>query len=165
MKKAILIICGFVLIAGFCFAEDPVEGYWVNVDGKTGKITTGWEIYQEGGKLYGRILSVAGSPRDSKAEKCKDSYPDFPVPGKVNQMPVGGTPWIYGLNMEKPGQWNGGNVVIPNTGTLFKCKITHHPVNGKKYKVETLEVHGRIGIIGHSLFWRKSSKAEAEGLW
>lgn len=165
MKKVIALVCGLFAAAGLCFAADPVEDCWVSVDDKTGKTTAGWEIYQEGGKLYGKILSITGFPQDSKAEKCKDSYPGFPAPGKVNQMNVVGSTWIYGLSMDKPGQWSGGNVIDPDSGNLYKCKITFHPADGKRYKVDTLEMRGEIGLgIGRSQYWYKSSRTEAGSL-
>ncbi|MDR0590156.1 MAG: DUF2147 domain-containing protein, partial [Spirochaetaceae bacterium] len=74
MKKGIVLAVVFVLGAGVFLAADPVEGYWVSVDEKTGKTTAGWEIYQSGGKLYGKILGVVGYPPDVKADKCKESY-------------------------------------------------------------------------------------------
>lgn len=163
MKKLSL-IAAFLVLAALSLAADPVEGYWVSVDDKTGKITAGWEIYQSGGKLYGRILGIVGYPPDVKADKCKDSYPGFPVPGRVNQLLVKGTPWIYGLTMDRPGQWSGGSVVDPESGNLYKCRITYRQANGRQYKVDTLEMRGEIGLgIGRSQFWRKSTRAEAEG--
>ncbi|MDR0689904.1 MAG: DUF2147 domain-containing protein [Spirochaetaceae bacterium] len=164
MKKRIALVAAFGLIAGWFLAADPVEGYWTSVDEKTGKVTAGWEIYQNGGKLYGKIIGVFGYPPDVKADKCKESYPGFPVAGKVNQLPVKGTPWIFGLTLEKPGQWSGGNVVDPESGNLYKCKITYRPADGKRYKADTLEMRGEIGLgIGRSQFWKKSTRAEAEG--
>jgi hypothetical protein len=146
MKKAVLIISGFVLAGGFCFAEDIIEGCWVNVDEKNGK-TTGWEIYRNEGTLYAKGLVFSGTP--------------------VN----------FSLTMDKPGQWS-GSMVIPNNGILFKCRITYHPAEGNKYKVETLEVQGQIGIMGNSLFYKRSSQSVSsaereargsppvtEGLW
>ena len=165
MKKGIVLTVVFVLSAGVFLAADPVEGYWVSVDEKTGKTTAGWEIYQSGGKLYGKILGVVGYPPDVKADKCKESYAGFPVPGKVNQLPVRGTPWIFGLTMDRQGQWSGGNVVDPETGNMYKCRITFRPADGRRYPVDTLEMRGEIGLgIGRSQFWRKSTQAEVAGL-
>jgi uncharacterized protein (DUF2147 family) len=164
MKKRILLALALMLIAEGFLAADPVEGYWVSVDEKTGKVTAGWEIYQDGGKLYGKILGIVGYPPDVKADKCKESYQGFPVAGKVNQLPVKGTPWIFGLTMDRPGQWSGGSVVDPESGSIYKCKITYRRANGSRYKVDTLEMRGEIGLgIGRSQFWRKSTQAEAEG--
>ena len=165
MKKAIPVLWFLAVTAGLCFAADPAEGYWVSVDDKTGKVTAGWEIYRNGNTLFGKILSVAGYPQDSKAEKCKDSYAGFPVAGRVNQMPVLGTPWIFGLSSSREGQWSGGNVVDPETGNMYKCRITFHRGDGNRYKTDTLEMRGEIGLgIGRSQFWRKSTQAEAAGL-
>ena len=163
MKKCIALVIALVS-ASAVFAVDPVEGYWLSVDEKTGKVTAGWEVYQEGGKLFGKILSTADHPKGVLADKCKDSYKDFPVSGKVNQMPVVGTPWIFGLSPDKIGQWIGGNIIDPNDGKMYKCKIMFHAVGGK-FKTETLEMRGEIGLgIGRSQFWQKTNRDTAEGL-
>jgi uncharacterized protein (DUF2147 family) len=165
VKKLIvcLALCvGLVLPA---FALDPVEGYWVSVDEKTGKVTAGWEIYVEGGKLYGKICSVAGYSQDITADVCKESYKGFPVAGKVNQMKVVGTPWIFGLTSKEAGKWSGGSIIDPNEGKMYQCVITYRPTDGKRFKADTLEMRGEIGMgIGRSQFWRKSTRAEASGL-
>jgi uncharacterized protein (DUF2147 family) len=162
------LLVSLVLLAGLVlpvFAADPVEGFWISVDDKTRKVTAGWEIYVEGGKLYGRICSVAGYPQDAKAEVCKESYKGFPVAGKVNQMTVVGTPWIFGLSLKQAGKWSGGSIIDPNNGDMYQCVITFHAADGKRYKVDTLEMRGEIGLgIGRSQFWKKSTRAEASGL-
>jgi uncharacterized protein (DUF2147 family) len=151
--------------SGICFAADPAEGFWISVDEKTGKDTAGWEIFIRDGKLYGRILSLAGLPQNVKADECKDSYKGFPTAGKVSEMNVVGTTWIFGLVPDsQPGQWKGGNVIDPNDGSMYGCKITFHPADGKKYKVDTLEMRGTIGPLGRSQFWRKATQAQAAGL-
>ncbi|GHU64062.1 hypothetical protein FACS189447_00060 [Spirochaetia bacterium] len=126
MKKIVLIISAFVLLTGFCFAGDIIEGYWVNVDEKTGK-TTGWEIYRHEGTLYAKGRVGSGSPLD------------------------------IALTFDRSGQWS-GSTVIPGKGILFKCRFTYHTADGTQYKVETLEVRGQIGIMGNSLFYKRSSQ-------
>jgi uncharacterized protein (DUF2147 family) len=166
MKKTVFLLMLFRLGAGLCFAEaDPVEGYWTSVDDKTGKVTAGWEIYQEGGTVYGKILSVAGFPQDALTLLCKASYAGFPLAGRVNQMRVVGTPWIFGLRRNREGEWSGGNVINPEDGNMYRCKITFHRADGRRYTVDTLEMRGEIGLgIGRSQFWRKSTREEAAGL-
>ena len=164
MKRIIALCIGMALAAGLCFA-DPAEGFWISVDDKTGQDTAGWEIYQQGGKLYGKVLSLAGLPQDLSAFKCKESYRDFPLPGKVNQMPIIGPPWLFGLSPDGPGQWIDGHVIDTRTGALYRCKITYRAADGKRFKADTLEMRGEIGLgIGRSQFWRKSDAAEARGL-
>ncbi|MDR2700911.1 MAG: DUF2147 domain-containing protein [Spirochaetaceae bacterium] len=164
IKKLFAVIILFAA-GGFCFAADPAEGFWISVDEKTGKDTAGWEIYIRDGKLYGKILSVADAAQTIKADKCKDSYKGFPTPGKVSEMPVVGTIWIFGLVPDRqPGQWKDGNIIDPDNGSMYGCKIIFHPADNKKYKVDTLEMRGTIGPLGRSQFWRKATRAQAAGL-
>jgi len=170
MKKWFAFFFVFSLAAGFCFAADPVEGYWLSVDEKTNKVTAGWHIYQQDGKLFGKLLSSATDFPGIKASKCKDSYPGFPVAGKVSQMAVDGTPWIYGLTLDKAGEWSNGSVVNPEDGNVYKCKIIFRPAGSKSgrtsFQQDTLEMRGEIGLgIGRSQFWRKSDQKTASTLW
>jgi len=165
MKKIIFLIMVFS-VPVMCFAADPVEGYWLSIDDDTGKITGGWLIYQESGIVYGKILSsVKGAP-DMLAVKCKDKYDGFPVSGNVNTMPVIGTPWIFGLKMDKPGNWIGGNIIDPEDGKMYKCKLFFRAADGKKFKTDTLEMRGEIGLgIGRSVYWEKTNLETASNLW
>ncbi|GHV88496.1 hypothetical protein AGMMS50267_08560 [Spirochaetia bacterium] len=165
MKRAIILCTVLLLQTVLCFAADPVEGYWVSVDDKTGKITAGWEMYVSDGILYGKMHSMADVPQDLVAVKCRESYRGFPVPGKVNQLRIIGIPWIYGLTSEKPGQWRGGYIIDASTGSIYNCKITYRAADGKKFPVDVLEMRGEIGLgIGGSQYWRKSTLEEAAGL-
>jgi uncharacterized protein (DUF2147 family) len=166
MKKIIaILIC--LTVTAVCFAQnDPVEGYWISVDEKTNKVTAGWQIYQENGKLFGKILSLADHPIGQLADSCKESYKNFPIAGKVNAMPVAGTPWIYGLTRRNPGDWGGGTIINPEDGKMYNCRVIYHPADGKKYTVDTLETRGEIGLgIGRSQYWRKSDQQSASSLW
>ena len=166
MKKLIVLMIILCCAGGICFAADSVEGYWLSVDEKTGKVTAGWQIYQEGGKLYGKVLSMADEPPDLIADKCKESYQGFPIPGKVNQMKVIGIPLIFGLTMDKPGQWSGGSIIDPGDGKMYKCKITFRAAGTGRFKTDTLEMRGEIGLgIGRSQFWQKSDSNTASSLW
>ena len=151
-----------IFAAGLCFASDLVEGFWISVDDKSGKETAGWEIYAVGDTIYGKVLSLAGIPQDIKAIKCKDSYRGFPLEGNVREMNVVGTPWIFGLKQDRPGVWNGGQIIDPESGSMYKCRMSFHQSDGNRYKTDTLEIRGEIGLgIGRSIYWRKCSREEA----
>jgi uncharacterized protein (DUF2147 family) len=162
MKKWAVLLC--ICALGAAAGADPVEGYWISVDDKTREDTAGWHIYAENGVLYGRIVSVAGFPQDARAIACKASYPDFPLPGSVNEMPVVGSPWIYALRQDREGQWSGGRIIDPNDGKIYGCRIVFHPAGGRRNPVDTLEMRGLIGPFGRSQYWRKSTEAEASAL-
>jgi len=157
-----IVLC-FCLCAAAAWAADPVEGAWVSVDDKSGEETAVWEFYVVDDILYGKMTAVVVQPPNPLAYRCKESYRGFPFTGKVNEMPVVGTPWIFGLRKEKPGQWKGGSVINPEDGALYKCGVTFHPADGKKYPVDTLEMRGEIGLgIGRSQFWTPASAADVE---
>ena len=164
MKKTFLLILILSLVSGLAFATDPAEGYWISVDEKTGKQTAGWEIWQEKGVLYGKILSVADNPQDAKSGGVGKSYDNFQNGVDVGSLQVTGTTWIWGLSKQKEGKWANGYIIDPESGSRYKCKITFHKADGKKYTVDTLEMRGEVGPFGRSQFWQKSTKEEASSL-
>ena len=165
MKKIVVLFFVIFAAAGISFAADPVEGFWISMDEKTGEVTAGWHIYAEGGKLYGKILSMTNKVVGPLAVRCKESYPDFPVPGKVNQLPLLGTPWIYGLSASKSGEWSGGSIVNAEDGRIYKCKIIFRRADGKKFLNDVLEMRGEIGLgIGRSQYWHKTDRHGASSL-
>jgi len=165
--KPFIAVIIFLTIAAVCFAQsDSVEGFWLSVDENTNKITAGWQIYQENGVLFGKILSLADQPRGVIAEPCNPSYRGFPVPGRVNEMPVAGTPWIFGLTRHRAGEWRGGNIINPEDGRMYHCRITFRQADGRRFQTDTLEVRGEIGLgIGRSQFWRRADQQTASNLW
>jgi uncharacterized protein (DUF2147 family) len=166
MKKIIVFFIGLSITA-VCFAQsDPVEGFWLSIDDKTGKITAGWQIYQQNGIIYGKIVSLADHPKGTIAKDVKESYKDFPLAGKTNQMEVAGPPWIFGLSKRETGDWRGGKIIDPADGNIYNCRIMFHKADGRKYANDTLEMRGEIGLgIGRSQFWRKTDEAAAGNLW
>ena len=161
MKKIGLLCVLAVFAAVSIHAADKVEGYWKSIDEKTGKITAAWKIYQNNGKLFGEIVMVPNQSDATLADKCKSTYQGFPIDGDFNKMTVINTPFIFGLTMKAQGQWEGGNIIDPGDGKIYQCKINYKQPDGKKFKVETLEMRGEIGLgIGRSQFWERVTDAE-----
>jgi uncharacterized protein (DUF2147 family) len=164
MKILLAIMVIIFTYAGAVFADDPAEGFWLSVDQKTGKVESGWEIYEDNGVLMGRLLSGLGLSATSRATKCKESYPNFPIGGKVNQLPVLGTPWIFGLSQQSPGRWTNGNVIDPSNGSIYKCSIFYHQADGNKFMQEALEIRGQFLFFSGSQYWRRATREEASAL-
>jgi uncharacterized protein (DUF2147 family) len=163
---AMAFMCGTGLVCGEeATDKDPAEGLWLSVDNKSSAIQSGWELYQNNGVLYGKMLSAVGVSPSARAVKCKESYPGFPLEGKVNQMPLLGTPWIFGLRRERAGSWRDGYIIDPSNGNRYQCKITYHPADGKQFKAEALEMRGEIGLgIGGSQFWIRATREQIDAL-
>ena len=165
MKKIIAIFAILLLAGTLCFAADPAEGFWISVDEKTNEDTAGWKIWQEGGKLNGMILSVADKPQDEKATGGKGkAYDNFMKGADVSTLTVVGTTWIWDLTKQGDGKWANGYIIDPSDGKRYKCRITFHKADGKKYKEDTLEMRGEVGPFGRSQFWKASTEAAASAL-
>jgi hypothetical protein len=164
MKKIIFAAIAILIYAGTAFADDPVEGFWLSIDAKTGKIQSGWEMYEKDGYMYGKMLSAVGFTSASRAVRCRDSYANFPITGKVNQLPLFGTPWMFGLTMKSPGHWADGFIVNPEDGNMYKLSLIYHPADGKKFQQETLEVRGQLLFFSGSQYWRRATREEASSL-
>jgi uncharacterized protein (DUF2147 family) len=164
MKKIIIAAIVIFVYAGAAFADDPVEGFWLSIDTKTGKIQSGWEMYVSNDVMYGKMLSAAGYSSASRATRCRDSYSNFPTPGKVNQLPLLGTPWMFGLTMKNPGHWADGHIVNPEDGNMYKLSLIYHPADGKKFQQEMLEVRGQLLFFSGSQYWRRATREEASSL-
>jgi len=161
MKKIFAAAIVILIYASAAFAADPAEGFWLSVDQRTGKIESSWEIYQDNGYLYGKLISGIGISSTDKAVKCRENYANYPIAGKVNQLPLLGSPWIFGLHMEGPGKWSNGSVINPSDGNMYKCSIIYHPADGKKFKQEALEVKGQLLFFSGSQYWRRATREEA----
>jgi uncharacterized protein (DUF2147 family) len=165
IAAAVTVLVSIFIVNVRLAAQDPIEGFWLSVDSKSGAVQSGWELYQDGGLLYGKMLSGIGTSAQDIAVKCKESYRGFPVAGKVNRMPTLGSPWIFGLRMESPGVWLGGNIIDPSNGNMYKCKITYHAADGKKFKNEAMELRGEIGLgIGGSQLWIRATREQIDTL-
>ncbi len=136
MKKILLI--AFLSIYSNINAQS-VLGKWKTIDDKTGKPRSVVEIYEQSGKIYGKIADIFDQgKRDSKCDKCT---------GNDHNKPVLGLVIIKGL-VKDDDEFNGGKIIDPESGKTYKCFI-------KLVSKDKLEVRGYIGfaLIGRSQNW------------
>jgi len=170
MKKIIaLIIVLFIVTSAFAQTE-PVVGFWLSVDENTNKVTAAWRIIVlTSGELRGSIVSTPDEPRGTLLYNCRDRYNGFPIQGSVKQMRLDGTPLIFGLTKRDTGDWRGGNIIDPESGTMYGCRIIFHAAGSKSgnrtFQQDTLEMRGNFGPIARSQFWRRTTEQHAGSLW
>ena len=165
MKKLLALIGALFVMSSAVFAADPAVGLWKSIDDKSGEVTAFWNIYEEGGKLYGTIAAVVNDPQDVIASACKESYKGFPIEGAVNKMHTVGTTWIYNMSKESAGNWKGGNIVNPGDGKMYGCVIKYMAAGSdKKAPVDTLGMAGTVGPIKVFQYWVKASEADIADL-
>src|SRR5262245_58975158 len=77
-----LVVAGAVLGACVADAGEAPTGKWKTVDDKTGKVVSEVELYDQGGKLYGKIVGLT-DPTDAQGKpktctKCQGGDKDKP---------------------------------------------------------------------------------------
>ena len=125
-------------------AEQPPEvGLWQTISDKTGKPEGYIRVRLVGEELQGVI--ERGMPEDDPNELCTK------CPGeRKNQKKIGMT-IMSGLH-HKDDWWSGGEILDPDNGTVYRCKVRAVD-SGRK-----LEVRGYIGIslLGRTQTWLRS---------
>jgi uncharacterized protein (DUF2147 family) len=127
--------------AAMAQTSSPV-GLWQTIDDKTGQPKALVQIVQEsGGTLSGKVIQGLGSNDEPtrRCTACTDSRKDQLVKGMtiISDMTPDGSDWA------------GGQILDPENGKLYKCKM-HLEDSGNK-----LVVRGYIGIslLGRSQTW------------
>ena len=152
--QATVIVCLFIAVdLPLCLAQEHVAelgvqttskatpiGRWKTMDDTSGQAKSIVVIWQDDGRLFGRI------------DKLLDQNPVDPNPrcvrcdGDSKYRPLIGLTILWGL--QKSGeQWSGGKILDPDNGKIYKCSIA---LEGKK-----LKVRGFIGfsLIGRTQYW------------
>jgi uncharacterized protein (DUF2147 family) len=121
-------------------AVTPV-GRWRNIDDKTGKPKAIIQIYEENGRLFGRIEATLQPDAKKVCDLCKDERKNRPVVGMVVMR-----------GLSKHGEeYSGGDILDPNNGSLYRCKL--RLLEGGRQ----VSVRGFIGfsLLGRSQIWTR----------
>jgi uncharacterized protein (DUF2147 family) len=145
MRRPLIIasVLAMCCVAGRGWAIDSPTGTWRTVDDKTGKMQSQVQLYEERGKLFGKITSLAeplgpdGKPKI--CVKCAGSDKDAPIIGLViikDLAPSGD-------------RYKGGTILDPEDGKIYKAEIWVE--DGK------LKVRGYMGPFYRTQTWLKGS--------
>lgn len=144
LKSYFALGLGSILLvaASSAFAQNPAVGLWKTIDDKTGKVKSLVRITESGGELQGKIEKLfrpADQEQNPKCDACDGANKDQAIIG----MTI-----LYGLKKDGD-EFNGGSILDPNNGKLYRSKIKVID-NAKK-----LEVRGYIGfsLFGRSQTW------------
>ena len=136
-----------VLLAILCIAapgaaaESPV-GKWNTVDDKTGKVRSEVQVYEEGGKLFGKITGLTEpTDKDGKPRlcvKCGGGDKDQPVVGLVILRDL--TP--------SGDRYKGGTITDPEDGKVYRAELWTEG--------GALKVRGYLGPFYRTQTWLKA---------
>jgi uncharacterized protein (DUF2147 family) len=132
-----------VIGAGQAVAADPIVGKWNTVDEKSGKVVSEVEVYDQGGKIFGKITSLT-SPNDAQGKprtctKCQGADKDKPIVGLVILRDLSASGDRY----------KGGTITDPEDGKVYKSELWVE--EGK------LKVRGYLGPFYRTQTWVKGS--------
>ena len=144
MKRlCVLAVVAIFLGAPVALAAEAPVGKWNTVDDKTGKVESVVEMYQEGGKLFGKIVSLT-EPNDAngqpkKCTKCTGEDKDKPIVGLVI---------VKGLSASGD-RYKDGTITDPADGKVYKAELWAE--DGK------LKVRGYLGVFYKTQTWMKGN--------
>lgn len=133
LMKIFLIAFTSLLFTQFAFAD--VVGRWKTIDDETGQAKSIVEIYEKGGKYYGRVVDLLMKPDDTVCDVC---------PGSRKGQKIVGMDII--TDMVKTGEeYEGGQILDPVKGKVYDCKMWEE--DGK------LMVRGYLGFFYRTQTW------------
>lgn len=99
-------------------SQNGIVGKWKTIDDNTGKERSIVEIFTKGDSYFGKIIRLNRDPGEEPNPICDDCDEDD---DRYNQ-PVIGLEIIR--DMKKDGdEYEGGTVLDPENGSVYKCKI------------------------------------------
>jgi uncharacterized protein (DUF2147 family) len=109
------LICSLLLIAaGFHLqAQSSPVGVWKTVDEKNNEAKSHIEIYEQGGKYFGKIVKLLRRAPDTICEKCSGKKKDQKLIGMVIMEDL----------EEDKGYWKDGTILDPESGKDYGCSI------------------------------------------
>ena len=137
---AIATCCGPIL-AQSADLSSPL-GLWKTIDDKTGKARSLLRIYEQNGKIFGKVeKSFEPGAESRKCVKCTDERKDQPMIGLliIREMKL------------QDGEYRGGDILDPESGSVYRCRLSLLQ-DGRK-----LKVRGFIGIalLGRTQVWER----------
>jgi uncharacterized protein (DUF2147 family) len=123
-------------------AESPV-GKWNTVDEKSGKVTSQVEIYEQNGKLFGKIVGLTDpNDKQGKPKVC------VACTGADKNKPIVGLVMLRDMSPSGD-RYKGGTVLDPEDGKVYTAEIWVE--DGK------VMVRGYSGFLYKTRTWLKST--------
>ena len=112
-----------------------VVGRWTTIDDETGQKKSVVEIYEQGGKYYGKVVDLLMKPDDTVCDAC---------PGANKGKKIVGMNVITDM-VKKGDVYEGGQILDPAKGKVYDCKMWVEGGN--------LKVRGYLGFFYRTQTW------------
>lgn len=126
--------------------EPSPLGIWTTIDDVSHKPRALVEISEHEGVLSGQIVRLFREPDEDPDPRCEDCT------GSRHDQRVLGMTILWNLRRHG-GSWDGGEILDPETGSIYRCTLRPVADGGK------LEVRGYIGIslLGRTQVWSRAA--------
>ncbi len=143
MCRILLVL--LLLIGGIHGAmAQSVFGKWRTVDDETGETRAIVELFQQEGKLFGRVVEILNKERkNARCTKCD---------GKLKDKPILGLPIIDGFSKDEEGYYKGKRLTDPVKGLTVRGKVWLDPENP-----DQLKVRGYLAFFYRTQTWLRAS--------
>jgi uncharacterized protein (DUF2147 family) len=139
--KRIIFTFLVVALTGIFSATAQVTGKWKTFDDETGEAKSIVHVYEQDGKLYGKVVEILNpAKKDKKCQDCEGADKDKPILGLII---------IKGLTKDGD-EYTDGDILDPNKGKLYSCTLK---LEGK----DKLKVRGYMGVslLGRTQYWTR----------
>lgn len=123
-------------------AQQSILGKWKSIDDNSGEEKSIIEIFEKGGKVFGKIIKIfpsAGEDPDPLCEECPEE--DARYKKKIIGMEII-------KDMQKSGEeYSEGSILDPEAGKIYNCKL---------WRVgDDLKVRGYWGPFYRTQTWKR----------
>jgi uncharacterized protein (DUF2147 family) len=136
-------LIALLLMLPFAGFSQAIVGKWVTIDDNSGQEKSVVEIFEKGGKYFGKITKLyrdAGEDPDPVCDECQSDDPRHKK--KIIGMEII-------RDMEKSGnEYSDGDILDPENGKVYKCKLW---IEGSE-----LKVRGYWGPFFRTQSWKKA---------
>lgn len=142
MKNKLFLATLLTLIVNTIVAQN-IMGKWKTIDDETGKEKSIVEIYEQDGKVYGKIIELLNPSKENpKCSKCDVDKKGQPI---LNLVIIEG--------MEKDDEvYEGGTILNPENGKVYKCRLKLED------DADTLQVRGYVAFFYKTQYWKRVSQ-------
>lgn len=140
MKNLFLTLM-FIFAGTYAFGQSAV-GTWKTIDDETGKAKSYVEIYEKGGKLYGKVTKILTAGKEnSVCDKCTDARKNKPILG----MEI-----LSAVEKDGKNSWDDGKILDPNKGKVYDVSL-------ELENADKLKVRGYMGVslLGRTQYWHR----------
>ncbi len=140
-----LFLLGILILVSHGANAQSILGEWKTIDDISGNPKSILEVFEKGGRIYGKVQKIL--------EKGKENAKCIKCEGDLKNKPVVGMLIIDGLKNESKNEYSGGEILDPENGRKYRCKIWLDPKNPNE-----LKVRGYIAFFYRTQTWLRVKK-------